>query len=77
MQYILLNSQRIDLSNDINYVPKRQFNEEESDQEMKNCIFSIYFLNQDIFHKNAPRHLKLGMPKDRGHIKGTMSQIFI
>ena len=38
---------------------------------MKNTIFRIYFLNQDIFHKNAPRHLTFG----KGHIEGTMSQI--
>ena len=42
---------------------------------MKNNIFSIYFLNQDIFHKNAPRHLKFGVFKDKGHMEGTISQI--
>ena len=41
MQQILLNSQRIDLSNDINYVLKRKFKEEEPDREMKNYIFSM------------------------------------
>ena len=50
------------------YLILRKFKEEGSDREMKNCIFSIYFLNQDIFHKNAPRHLKFGMLKNKGYI---------
>ena len=65
----------MDLSNDIKYVLKRKFKEEESDQEMKNNIFSIDFFNQDIFHKNVPRHLKFVMLKDKGRIEGTVSQI--
>ena len=60
---------------DINHVLKRKFKEEEPVREMKNYIFSRYFFNQDIFHKNAPMHLKFGMLKDKGHIEGTASQI--
>ena len=63
------------ISNDINYVLKRKFKEEEPDREMKNYIFSIYFFNQDIFHKNAPRHLKFGMFKHKSYREGTVSQI--
>ena len=44
---------------------------------MKNYIFSIYLLNQDIFHKNAPSHLKFGMLRDKGHIEGTVLRFLI
>ena len=64
------------ISNDTNYVLKTNFKEEEPDREMKNYIFSTCFFNRDIFHKNAPRHLKIGMFKDKGHIEGRVSQIF-
>ena len=76
MQRISLNSQRIDLSNDINHVLKRKFKKEEPDREMKKYIFSIYFLNQYIFNKNVSRHLKCGMHKDKGHIERTVSHNF-
>ena len=72
MQKLSLNSQRIDLSNNIDYVIKRKFKAEKPDREMRNNIFRIYFLNQDIFHNNSPRHLKFGMLKDNGHIEGTI-----
>ena len=56
----------------INYLLKRKFKAEEPDREMKNYIFSIYFLNQD-----APCHFKFSMLKDKGHIEGTVSQVLI
>ena len=54
MQYLYLNSQRIDLSNDIKYALKRNFKEEGSDREMKNNIFSIDFLTKISSTKMYP-----------------------
>ena len=39
------------------------------DREFRNNYFQHTFLNQDILHKNTPRHLKLGMLLEKVHIK--------
>ena len=45
------------------------------DREFKKSFFNMYFFNQDIFYKNASKHLKFGGPTDKGNKQGKVSQI--
>ena len=36
----------------------------------------MYFLNQDSFHRNLSKHLKLGRSIGEGQMQGMVSQIF-
>ena len=61
MQYTLLSSQCVCLTSYINYKVIKEHKEELSNREI--IDFLHIFSNQDIFDKNALKHLKFGKLK--------------
>ena len=73
--FISLNSQRKDLSYNINHIIMADDIIEFECQEYEKRLFKIYFLNQDISLNKIFRNIKFEIVIDNIQIEGTMSQI--